>query len=252
MNKFLIAVIVFSFLPGNLLAQENIRKNLKGKVTADATNIKGIYIINMKTEKTVLSEEGGYFSIPAMEGDTLVFSSIHFKGRKIAVKSEDFSSNLFFVKLDPLMIQLDEVQVYNYKNINAVALGIIPKGQKSYTPAERRLKSATGLDAQIGLNTSLTIDPLFNLLSGRTASLLKQVEVERKELMIEKIENMYQHEYFVDRLKIPEDHVKGFLFYLVENKKFTDSANTKNKTMTTFIMNELAVQYLETISETKK
>ena len=150
------------------------------------------------------------------------------------------------------MIQLDEVQVYNYKNINAVALGIIPKGQKSYTPAERRLKSATGLDAQIGLNTSLTIDPLFNLLSGRTASLLKQVEVERKELMIEKIENMYQHDYFVDRLKIPEDHVKGFLFYLVENKKFTDSASTKNKTMTTFIMNELAVQYLETISETKK
>jgi hypothetical protein len=39
------------------------------------------------------------------------------------------------------MNQLDEVVIRRYNNINAVSLGIIPN-QKSYTPAERKLRTA--------------------------------------------------------------------------------------------------------------
>jgi hypothetical protein len=40
------------------------------------------------------------------------------------------------------MNQLDEVVIRRYNNINAVSLGIIPANQKSYTPAERKLRTA--------------------------------------------------------------------------------------------------------------
>ena len=46
-------------------------------------------------------------------------------------------------------------------------------------------------------------------------------------------------------LKIPEDYVDGFLFYVIENERFVKAMKDKNKTMATFILSELAVEYLK-------
>ena len=251
MNKFVIVILVFAIFPVAVIAQPVIRKMLKGKVVASVNNLEGIYVINTSTEKGMVTEKGGYFSVSAKAGDTLMLSSFQFKGVKIALTEDDFCKDLLFVKMKPIMIQLDEVMIFQYKNINAVALGIIPKGQKSYTPAERRLRTATGLDAQIGLNTSLTIDPLFNLLSGRTAELLKNLQVEKKEFLLREIDNMFDKEYFTKNLKIPEEYVKGFQYYIVENTSFVSTLNAKNKSMATFLMGELAVKYIDIIANEK-
>ena len=70
--------------------------------------------------------------------------------------------------------QLDEVKVQK-SNIDAVSLGILTKPGKVYTPAERRLKTATGLYASANAGTmmggSVGLDPLINWISGRTALL---------------------------------------------------------------------------------
>jgi hypothetical protein len=245
MNKLLFVFIVFTVLPNSILAQQPVRRTIKGKVIADANNLDGIYVVNLKTDDGTITQSSGYFSLPVEVGDTLMLSSIQFKGIKIGIKEEDIAKELFFVKMQPLMHELKEVMVFQYKNINAVALGIIPKGTKSYTPAERKLNAAsnpyfTGLSA--------SVDPLLNLFSGRTAMLKKELMVERKESVIHKIENMFERDYFIDRLKIPEEYVKGFHFYLVENNRFVALINAKNKAMATFMMGELAVKYLEIIA----
>lgn len=213
--------------------------------------MEGIYVINLKTEKSTITNEGGYFLIHAAVGDTLMLSSVQFKGVRIALSEDDFCKELFFVKLTPLITQLKEVMIYQYKNINAVALGIIPKGQKSYTPAERRLKAATGFDARIGLNTSLSIDPLFNLLSGRTAELLKNVQVERKEYLLKRIGDMFDNDFYINKLKIPEEYIKGFQYYIVENTSFVSTLTANNKAMATFLMGELALKYIDIIANEK-
>ncbi|PWA06517.1 hypothetical protein [Flavobacterium psychrotolerans] len=251
MDKILIAFIVLTILPNKMVGQTPIHRILRGKVSADVHNMEGIYVINLKTEKSTITNEGGYFSIPATVGDTLVLSSIQFKGVKIALSEDDFCKELFFVKMMPLMTQLKEVMIYQYKNINAVVLGIIPKGQISYTPAERRLKAATGLDARIGLNTSLSIDPLFNLLSGRTAELLKNVQVERKEYLLKRIGDMFDNDFYRNKLKIPEEYIKGFQYYIVENTSFVSTLNANNKAMATFLMGELALKYIDIIANEK-
>lgn len=235
-----------------MLGQENTRKNLKGKVSAYANNLRNIYVINMQTEENTLTQDNGYFTIPVTAGDSLMFTSTQFKGVKWAISAEDLTKELLLVKMEPMMNQLPEVMVYQYKNINAVSLGIIPKGQRSYTPAERKLKAGTSTDAQFGLNTKVTVDPLFNLLSGRTAELRKNVIVERKERLLQELEWMFESEYFTTKLNIPEEHVKGFQYYIVENTRFVELLNAKNKSLATFVMGELATKYIEIIAKEEK
>jgi len=240
---------IFLFLTNLLHGQGTIApKIINGKVTANHNELEGIYIINLKSEKTTLTERGGYFSIKANVGDTLMFTSIQFKSLKVEVKEKDFGEDLFFVKMETLVRLLDEVRINEYKNINAVSLGIVPANIKRYTPAERKLKTASDADAQFGTNTSVGLDPLFNWLSGRTAMLKKEVEVEKKETLLDKINDLFGEKYFKETLKIPEEYIKGFQFYVVEDLKFTEALNAKNKTMATFIMNELAVKYKELLA----
>ena len=222
-----------------------LEKKINGKVTADYSDLEGIYIINLHTEKATVTERGGYFSIHASVGDTLVFSSVQFKALKTSLKEQDFTKELLFVKLETLIRLLDEVKINEYKNINAVSLGIVPANIKRYTPAERKLKTASDSDAQFGTNTSIGLDPVLNWISGRTAMLKKEVIVEKKEALLDKILDLFGDKYFTETLKIPEEYIKGFQYYVVEDLKFAEAIKAKNKTMATFIMNELAVKYKE-------
>jgi hypothetical protein len=224
-------------------------KKINGKIIANNDDLEGVYIINLKSQKSTATERGGYFVINASIGDTLLFSAIQFKGLKIKLKEEDFQKELFFVKLEPLVRILDVVKINEYKNINEYSLGIVSSNIKHYTPAERKLAVATGTDAQFGTNTSFSIDPLLNWMSGRSAMLKKELEVERKETLMDKIDGWYEDKYFIKTLKIPEDYVKGFKYYIVQDAKFVDAMKAKNKTMATFIMNELAVNYLQLLKE---
>jgi hypothetical protein len=239
-----------------MLGQPILRKMIKGKIMADVNNLESIYIVNLQSENGTMTQNGGYFSIPVKVGDTIMMSSIQFKGKKITITENDLSKELVFIQMQPLMIALDEVKVFQYKNINAVALGIIPKGQKTYTPAERKFNTATNTYFTPNLSgtagASLIIDPVFNWLSGRTAMLKKEMIVESKEMLLKQLENNYEKEYFITKLKIPEEYVKGFQFYLVENNRFVTTMNSKNKTMTLFLMGELATKYLEIIASEKK
>jgi len=229
---------------------------LKGRVASNAGDIEGIYVVNAQTEVMAITDAFGSFSIAAKTGDTLVFSSIQFKEYRIIVSQENFSDLDFSVKLSPVIHQLQEVIIKRYDNINSVSLGIIPGDQKSYTAAERKLQTATGLNATANAGTmaggSVSADPLLNFISGRTAMLKKEVAVEKKEAFMKLLENMFKPEHFVDRLKIPLEYVKGFKYYAVDNDKFTAILNAKNRTTVEFLLGELAVKYKEIIAGENK
>jgi hypothetical protein len=255
MNHFF--KIVMLLLTVNLTtAQNTIVKTMKGKVVSESVDLEGIYIINLKTDDATATEKEGYFTLKVSVGDTLMFSAIQIKGKKIVVSKEDFDKELFLVKLVPMINRLDEVVVKQYKNINAVSLGIISPNTKHYTPAERKLKTASGVDVagntDGSMGGSVGLDPLFNWMSGRTSLLKKELEVERKETMLQKIENQFSTEYFVKKLKIPEEYVKGFWYYVVEDSRFVRAMNVKNKTMATFVLAELATKYIELLKAEEK
>jgi len=106
--------MVFTIVPSVAIAQESVRKILKGKIIADTNDLEGIYVVNLKTERSTVTDSNGYFSILAAVCDTLMFSSIQYKGVKIQLKAADFSKDLLFVKMRTLMNQLKEVMVFQY------------------------------------------------------------------------------------------------------------------------------------------
>ncbi|MEN9907560.1 MAG: hypothetical protein RLZZ540_701 [Bacteroidota bacterium] len=245
MNRFLAAFfILFTTV---VLGQLKKSAEIKGQVNAYVSNLEGIYVINLKTEQAVFTNETGDFLIKANVGDTLVFSGLQFKRKEVVLCAEDFEKNPFDVHLMAMVNELNEVVVRNYSGINAASLGIIPFDQKKYTPAERKLKSATDLDPSASTTGmtggSIAFDPLINLISGRTAMLKKELEVEKKEAYMRLLEKMFDQEHFVNRLHLPLDFVKGFKYYVVDNQKFTKVLEMKNKTTIEFLLGELAEKY---------
>ena len=119
------------------------------------------------------------------------------------------------------------------------------KPAKVYTPAERKLKVATDLDGKIGFGGAMSLDPLLNAISGRTAMLKKELAVEKKEKLLQKIEYLFKEKFFLENLKIPKDYLRGFWYYAVEDPKLVSALNTKNKIMARFIFSDLATKYLE-------
>lgn len=252
-----IACFFILVLSQALLLQAQERSVLNGRIaTSNYADLEGVYVINAQTEVMTTTNAFGAFSIVAKAGDELVFSSIQFKENRVILASENFSDLNFTVKLNMVINQLNEVVVRNYSGINAVSLGIIPAGQKTYTEAERKLHTATALNATASaggmVGGSISADPLLNFLSGRTAMLKKEVAVEKKEFFMKLLEQMFTLEHFVNRLKIPSEYVKGFEYYAVENDKFTVILNSKNKTSTEFLLAELAVKYKEIIASENK
>ena len=222
------------------------RQPLKGKVVSDFDDLEGIYVINRATEATVATTRGGYFTISAQPNDTLVFSALQFEARDIVVAEEDFGENLLFVPLTVHTRELDEVVVNDYRHLNAESLGLVPKGQVRYTPAERKLATASKWKMN-----PLGLDPLINMFSGRTAMLQKAKETEKKEALIEKMRYLYSDDDIMALFKIPQEYVSGFLFFIVENNYFVKAVKEENEERIKFMMTGLAVKYLENIADEK-
>lgn len=218
---------------------------IKGKIIVETNDNEGITIVNISNKTNTISGNGGYFKIKAKVNDTIMFSAIHLVAKKHIVTKKDFGKDLLFIKLEIYTRHIKEIMVTNADDINAESLGLVPKGQKKYTPAERRLRTA-GDWSGTGINGALlSLDPLFNALSGRTKQLKAELEVERKEFLQNKINTNFDTEYFTKQLHIPEDYIEGYVFYIVEDPELREAVKAKNKTLITFRMSALAVDYLK-------
>lgn len=237
-----IIVFVVMVFAQQLIAQKHFRTQITGITTLYDNPLEGVFVINKTTEIGVQTDKFGHFSIPVNHGDTIVFSSLMTK--ELQLKVDENINDFLTLELSTQANQLREVVVRNYKNINARALGIIPDDTKTYTSAERKLKTATDLKG----NGGLSIDPLLNLMSGRTALLKKELAIEKKEYFMQLLEELFDRNHFINNLKIPSDYVKGFEYYAIENTYFTKILNSKNKTATTFLLGELALKYIDIIA----
>jgi hypothetical protein len=248
--KFQILFLFFCF-PIFGFAQSTELVFLKGKLVCSIKNLSDVNVTNLRSETTTVSINGDY-SMFVKVGDTIQFSSIQIETKKVIIQESDLAKSLFVSSLNPKVIALDEVEIKEYKNINAVSLGILDKPAKKYTPAERKLRAAGELHWYSPLLIPLggmSVDGLINAISGRTAMLKKELEVEKKEMLLKKIEYQFDPEYFTNNLKIPQEYVKGFWYYAIEEPRLVNEINSKNKSMAKFIFAELATKYLELLTK---
>lgn len=254
-NNFTFLFIYF-FIIHQAVAQINVEKWINGQVTVNNVSpLESVNIINTSSKVMAVSDEYGHFSILAKEGDILSFSLINYEHLRKFINKQEFNLGSIAVNLTPKTIELNEVVINKHSNITAENLGIIPKDQVKLTTAERRLQTAGEFKPIMLLGLlggSVPLDPLINAITGRTKMLKKDLAVERKEFLMVKLGNLFEDKYYVETLKIPEELIKGFQYYCIENPDFARSLKEKNKTMTMFLIVGLASEFNKNQANDKK
>ena len=237
-NSFTFLFISF-FIVQIVSAQVIVEKLINGQVTVNnITPLEGINVTNTSSKIMVVSDQYGHFSIQVKVGDILSFSAINFEPFRKYINKQEFNIGNINIDLSPKSFELDEVIINENHNISAENLGIIPRDQIKLTTAERRLATASSQSSN-----PMGLDPLLNKISGRTKMLKKELSVEKKEVLLKKLEYLFEDEYYIGKLKIPEDFIKGFQYYCIEDVDFARSLKEKNKTMSMFLIVGLATEF---------
>ncbi|PKP40810.1 MAG: hypothetical protein CVT96_07570 [Bacteroidetes bacterium HGW-Bacteroidetes-13] len=232
-------IVVFGL---GLSAQEKI---LIGKVTIENTGASEVTVLNTTKKTATITDEDGMFAINAEAGDNLQISSVQTGEYNQEVKEADFTAELFEIKLKIAVNMLKEVEVTEYKSINAASVGIIPADFVSYTPAEKDLMLAKG-------NRGLSIDGILNMLSGRTKKMKRNLAVERDQMALAQIQSLYSDEYYIQKLKIQEVQIPAFQYFLLDNADFVKAMKAKNVKLTSFLSLDLADKFLKLQNESDK
>jgi hypothetical protein len=232
MTNNLIVLLIFLSQNQLMVAQDNKEKIIIGTVVSDSKPLEGISIVNCSNKMMAVSDKKGCFSILAKDKDVLNFSGIDYKYLRKYVYKDEYTSGTLEINMTFNSIELDEVVINKYANINAENLGVIPRGQVKLTAAERRLYSGSG-----------GIQGLYSFVSGERDALKMNVEIEKKEILLKKLEYLFGNKYYTKTLKIPEELIKGFQYYCVEDAEFVESLGFKNKTISMFLITNLASVY---------
>ncbi|MDY0090924.1 MAG: carboxypeptidase-like regulatory domain-containing protein [Flavobacteriaceae bacterium] len=235
-------------LTSRLFAQNLPEKLIQGKIITDSAVIEGIHVINLVNEESTVTDASGMFSIMAKEDDLLVFSSVHLEYARKSIGNKEYETGKVEVKMSAKITQLDEVVITDYPEINAKALGIIDYTPKKYTPAERKLRTAEEFKWYSPLLIPLggmSVDGLINSISGRTAMLKKELEIEKKERLLQQLDIYFERNYFTENLKISEIYVDGFKFYAVEDSELATAVLSKDRNKIQFRLSALAIFFLE-------
>ena len=144
-------------------AQE--RGLIQGTVRGQDGPLENVTAVNISSKRASITNRSGEFQLEARAGDTLVFSHVGMDDYIKFLDSSDVSTN----SLDILMIdtfnELDEVNLTDVSEINAVSLGIIPEEIERLSVNERRLQTAGDFKPihLLGLlGGSLQVDPIVN------------------------------------------------------------------------------------------
>ncbi|WP_298155369.1 hypothetical protein [Flavobacterium sp.] len=230
-------------------------KMLTGRVIVKDGSAKEVHVVNVANESESVSDDSGNFKISAKADDVLVFSSAKLDFQRLIVDQQIYDSGVLEITMTSKATNLDEVEVVNYNKFNAVDLRILSNKPKSYTPAERRLRTAGDFKPiqLLGIIAGgMEFDPIINAINGKTKRLKALVKQEKKELLLLKISETYSDEFFVNEMKIPADYVKGFKYYLAEDPEFTAIFVQKNREATKFVTAKLAVLFNQSLSDEKK
>jgi hypothetical protein len=222
---------------------------LQGRVVFGTDGIAGVFVINSTTGKETRTDGSGNFTLEAKSGERLAIYSPKIVTREFMLNNDSFKTSPYVITVNYQAYELDEVVIE--ESINSESLGLVPKGQKQLTPAEKKLRTAGDFKPiqLLGIiGGGMQFDPILNAINGKTKMLKKAVETEKKVLLMEKIDNLYSEEEIISGFKIPADYVDGFIYYVTEDAAFAAAIKEKNEVMAKFLMSGLAVQYLELIT----
>lgn len=221
------------------------QKELKGKVYSKDKDVVGVVVQNVTTQRAVITDVDGNFSILIKLNDTLVFSAVQFKRKILPVNEVLFNTNFITVPLEEFVNELKEVVVKPYdlsgdlgqdlgglqleKDVSAEALGLPNAHQKIPTQSQRKLQQATFGKFNVGMILTPPLDPIINAITGRTKMLKNRVKVDKAYARTQRVQDFYVDSLFVTTLKIPSEKIEDFMYFCEVDEQFQQTVDLKDK-----------------------
>ncbi len=219
--KILYFILLSVFLKSN--AQEN-RIQLEGTVKYNSMYLPDINISNKITLLGVASNKNGNFIILAKEGDSVLFSSLVYTNRIIIISKTHIKSKKITVYLEPDYYQLDEIMLNKQIVIDwaktSVTKGTILNNDAIINSKAPNARKLTDPNAQAG-----GLNPISLFMSLTKKARIKRKKRRAKEEKLQQlksdfpddIRNLYNDNFYIEWLHIPEEKINLFLDFCESN-----------------------------------
>jgi hypothetical protein len=227
-NKLLLLMallfVQFSF------AQLGSREIIKGQIISDATAIDNVTVFNVSSNKGAVTDNLGFFTMYARPSDTLVFSSVIFKSKKLVLTENDFKVIVLKIKLEEFVNELDEVVVTpstltgdlekDAKNIkvtdkqSAFNSGEIAGMQMEKDFQSTQFNSAMPSDLSIPYGMDfIQIGKMVGKLFGKEKSKENPIVFTSNKNFQEAVKDKFTYHFFTETLHLKQDEIGLFLNY---------------------------------------
>lgn len=241
-NYFFLILILLSQV---VFSQSKENKKMYGKITAGQASVEDIEVINFSNATQTRTNSKGEFYIYARASDVLILSGTNLEHKRKTITKDEFNAGTVQIVMKPVVTELQEVVVEKGDEYSVVT------GAKKYTPAERKLRTASK-PVEMIQGLGISNDAILNFLSGRTKMLKKGVQVEREIARLEKLDNYFDEAYYTESLGIPKDYINGFKYYIVGDENFAKALDQNNEAELEASIIKLAEKYKGLLADEKK
>ncbi len=207
-TKLLITLCLFSFVLS--FAQEQ-RRPLRGQVLYRNSPVPNENVINTTAERATITNDKGEFMILVKLDDELVFTAVNYQIELVKITEEILERNRLVVEVNEKVTELDEVTVSPENQKKFLELQNEDFKQFEYETDQTTEIENVALDPTVrGMRDGLNFVNIFKALflskkkEEDTATPLKVSDVLRQ---------VYDDEFFVLDLRIPQDKIDAFLLY---------------------------------------
>jgi len=196
-----------------------------------------VYVTNLTTYKTVLTNYNGDFTLQADPGDVIRFTSIVTERKDVKLSPQSFN-NRNLVELKVAYHDIQEVVINRFRPTGNLRYDVnsLRKEDKAYA-----LKKVIGLPEPKGDGTppelpvagfrdgglTFSLESIFDILSGERKKKQRYVAYERMTNSVTQIKNYLGKDYFT-RFKIPENLIDNFLQFVYTSENVEVYVQTGN------------------------
>lgn len=237
--KSKISILVLFLLSQICFCQIETRKQVRGQVVNDSINVENVVVFNANSKTGTVTGSQGFFKIDVKVNDTLVFSGLQFKSKKVVYS--DIKGTLkikletFFYQLSEVVISKDEV-VKPIQGSQAIVDQEYFDDEKS-SPKNKTMMQVGGFENQMDfVRMYKDVEKIINKDNAKKSKIITQTDF--TEVTMQKI----PYSFFNNTLKLRDDEIKLFLVFCENDAK----AKTVLKSNSEFeIMNFLIEKNIE-------
>ena len=243
-----IILILFSLLVSGWSLAQDSRQLLRGKVLYRSSNVPNENVINSTSGEATITNDNGEFAIEVKTGDKIVFTAVNYQLEVVTITPEILQNNRLVVEVNEKVRELDEVVVTPENQAKFLEVKNEDFKEFDYeidrnTEVVNVAESRTVRGMQDGLNFVNIFKALFKSRQGEGGE-------EREPLKVsEVLRHVYDDEFFVVDLKLPQDKIDAFLLYCDDKIPSQTLLKKENEFQLIDFLVTQSKSYLETLEE---